>query len=379
MERYIRTQIPKDEVSTILDNIGLPYSGINTSYANNGTIGTSDVEILCSLNEEHHGPTGGYVAKLREELPKHFPGIEFFFQPADIVSQILNFGLSAPVDVQFVGKDVQGNLAVARDVTTKIRQVPGAVDVHIQQLFNQPKLHLTVDRSKAEQLGLTERDVANSVLVSLSNSFQTSPSFFLNPLNGVSYNLATQAPQYRIQSLSDLEDLPITSANGQTNQLLVNLATFNREEGAAVATHYDIKPVVDILVSVQGRDLGGVAKQINQIVDAARPHLPRGSQLVIRGQVQTMESSFKGLLYGLIFAVVLVYLLIVVNFQSWTDPFIIITGLPGALAGISWMLFITGTTLSVPALDGRDHVHRSGNFQFDPRGDIRSRAAGRAR
>ena len=352
VERFIRTQIPKDEVTTILDNIGLPYSGINTSYANNGTIGTSDVEILCSLNEEHHGPTAGYVAKLREELPRHFPGIEFFFQPADIVSQILNFGLSAPVDVQFVGKDVGGNLAVARDVVSKIRQVPGAVDVHIQQLFNQPKLHLTVDRSKAEQLGLTERDVANSVLVSLSNSFQTAPSFFLNPLNGVSYNLAVQAPQYRIQSLSDLEDLPVTSANGQTNQLLVNLATFKREEGAAVATHYDIKPVVDILASVQGRDLGGVAKQITAIVDAARPHLPRGSQLIIRGQVQTMRSSFQGLLYGLLFAVVLVYLLIVVNFQSWTDPFIIITGLPGALAGISWMLFITGTTLSVPALMG---------------------------
>ena len=352
VEKFIRTQIPKDEVTTILDNIGLPYSGINTSYANNGTIGTMDVEILCSLNAEHHGPTAGYVARLRAELPRHFPGVEFFFQPADIVSQILNFGLSAPIDVQFVGKDVMGNLAVARGVTDQIRQVPGAVDVHIQQLFNQPKLHLTVDRSKAEQLGLTERDVANSVLVSLSNSFQVSPSFFLNPVNGVSYNLAAQAPQYRIQSLSDLEDLPVTSANGQTNQLLVNLATFHREEGPAVATHYDIKPVVDVLASVQGRDLGGVAKEITRIADAARPHLPRGSQLVIRGQVQTMRSSFLGLAYGLIFAVVLVYMLIVVNFQSWTDPFIIITGLPGALAGISWMLFITGTTLSVPALMG---------------------------
>jgi len=352
VEKFIRTQIPKDEVATILDNIGLPYSGINTSYANNGTIGTADVEILCSLNAGHHGPTADYVARLRRELPRHFPGTEFFFQPADIVSQILNFGLSAPIDVQFIGKDVQGNLAVARDVTAKIRKVPGAVDTHIQQLFNQPKLHLTVDRSKAEQLGLTERDVANSLLVSLSNSFQVSPSFFLNPLNGVSYNLAAQAPQYRIQTLSDLEDLPITSANGTTNQLMVNLATTRREEGAAVATHYDIKPVVDVLSSVQGRDLGSVAKKVEKIVDAARSKLPRGSQLIIRGQVQTMRSSFRGLAFGLLFAVVLVYMLIVVNFQSWTDPFIIITGLPGALAGISWMLFLTGTTLSVPALMG---------------------------
>jgi CzcA family heavy metal efflux pump len=352
VEKFIRTQIPKDEVVTILDNIGLPYSGINTSYANNGTIGTADVEILCSLNSEHHGPTAGYVAKLRAELPKHFPGTEFFFQPADIVSQILNFGLSAPIDVQFVGKDLMGNLAVARQVAAKIREVPGAVDTHIQQLFNQPKLHVSVDRSKAEQLGLTERDVANSVLVSLSKSFQTSPSFFLSPVNGVSYNLAAQAPQFRIQSLSDLEDLPVTSANGATNQLLVNLASFKREQGAAVATHYDIKPVIDILSSVQGRDLGGVARDVTKIVDAARPKLPRGSQLIIRGQVQTMRSSFQGLAYGLIFAVVLVYLLIVVNFQSWTDPFIILTGLPGALCGISWMLFITGTPLSVPALMG---------------------------
>ncbi len=383
VERFIRTQIPRDEVATILDNIGLPYSGINTSYANNGTIGAADVEILCSLDQERHGPTAGYIAKLRRELPKHFPGTEFFFQPADIVSQILNFGLSAPIDVQFVGKNLMGNLAAARDVAAKIRQVPGAVDTHIQQLYNQPKLHLSVDRSKAEQLGLTERDVANSVLVSLSNSFQTSPSFFLNPVNGVSYNLATQAPQYRVQSLSDLEDLPVTSANGASNQLLINLATFKREEGAAVATHYDIKPVIDILTSVQGRDLGGVAKDIRKITEPYAPELPwykemllpaqgwistlpglhdffklppsklpRGSLLVVRGQVQTMHSSFRGLAFGLVFAVVLVYLLIVVNFQSWVDPFIIISGLPGALAGIAWMLFLTGTTLSVPALMG---------------------------
>ena len=352
VERFIRTQIPREEVGTIIDNIGLPYSGINTSYSNNGTIGTADVEILCSLNEEHHGPTAGYVAKLRAELPKKFPGIEFFFQPADIVSQILNFGISAPIDIQFVGKDVEGNLKVAKEVAEKVKQVPGAVDSHIYQLFNQPKLDLTVDRSKANQLGLTERDVANSLLVSLSNSFQVSPSFFLSPKNHIVYNLAAAAPQYRVQTLDNLLDLPITSANGAPNQLLVNLATLERSTGPAIRTTYNLTPVVDILCSVQGRDLGGVSKDIGRIVEDARKHLPRGSLIVVRGQVQTMWASFIGLGAGLIGAVVLVYLLIVVNFQSWTDPFIILTGLPGALAGISWMLFLTGTTLSVPALMG---------------------------
>ena len=352
VQRFIRTQIPQEEVSTIIDNIGLPYSGINTSYSNNGTIGTADVEILCALNEEHHGPTAGYVAKLRAELPKQFPGVEFYFQPADIVSQILNFGISAPIDIQFVGRDVQGNLAVAKEVAEKVRAVPGAVDSHIYQLFNQPKINMTVDRSKANQLGLTQRDVANSLLVSLSNSFQVSPSFFLNDKSHIVYNLAASAPQYRIQTLDNLLDLPITSANGAPNQLLVNLATFDRSTGPAIVTTYNLRPVVDILCSVQGRDLGGTSKDIQKIVDEARKKLPRGSEIIIRGQVQTMWGSFIGLGLGLIGAVVLVYLLIVVNFQSWTDPFIILTGLPGALAGIAWMLFLTGTTLSVPALMG---------------------------
>ncbi len=352
VERFIRTQIPRDEMETIIDNIGLPYSGINTSYANNGTIGTADVEILCALNEEKHGPTAGYVAKLRAALPKQFPGIEFFFQPADIVSQILNFGISAPIDIQFQGKDVQGNLAVAKDVTEKVRHVPGAVDAHIFQLYNQPKLDLTVDRSKANQLGLTERDVANSLLISLSNSFQVSPSFFLSNKNHIVYNLAAAAPQYRVQTLDNLLDLPITSANGAPNQLLVNLATVERSTGPAILSTFNLIPVVDILCSVQGRDLGGVAADVNRIVEDARKHLPRGSLIVVRGQVQTMHASFVGLGAGLAGAVVLVYLLIVVNFQSWTDPFIILTGLPGALAGIAWMLFLTGTTLSVPALMG---------------------------
>ena len=352
VEQTIRKTIPPDQITSILDNLGLPYSGINTSYSNNGTIGTADAEILVSLNSGHHGPTAEYVAKLREELPREYPGAEFFFQPADIVSQILNFGLSAPIDVQFIGNNVAGNLAVAQQVADKIRMVPGAVDTHVFQLFNQPKLELNVDRSKSNQLGFTERDVANSLLVALSSSFQVSPGFWLNQRNGVNYNLAVQAPQYRISSLQDLYDLPVTSAGGAHSQLLVNLADLQRISGPAVVTHYNVQPVVDVYASVQGRDLGGVAAEVQKIVDGAQKDLPRGSFTTIRGQVETMHSSFVGLGGGLIFAVVLVYLLIVVNFQSWVDPFIIITALPGALAGIAWMLFLTGTTLSVPALMG---------------------------
>jgi CzcA family heavy metal efflux pump len=351
VEQHIRKVIPADELTGILNNIGLPYSGINTSYSNNGTMGASDAEILVSLNAERHRPTAGYVAKLREELPREFPGIEFFFQPADIVSQILNFGISAPIDVQFVGNDVMRNLAIAQKVEARIREIPGAVDTHIYQLFNQPRLDLDVDRSKASQSGLTERDVANSLLVALSSSAQVSPTYWLNPMNGVTYSLAVQAPQYRIESLQNLYELPIRGSN-PSNQLLVNLATFERGKEAAVVSHYNVQPVVDVYASVQGRDLGGVAAQVGKIVQEAKRELPRGSHAVIRGQVETMHSSFVGLGAGLAFAVVLVYLLMVVNFQSWLDPFIIITALPGALAGISWMLFLTGTTLSVPALMG---------------------------
>jgi len=292
------------------------------------------------------------VAKLREELPREYPGVEFFFQPADIVSQILNFGLSAPIDVQFIGKDVPGDLAVAQQVADQIRQIPGAVDTHVFQLYNQPKLQLNVDRAKASELGFTERDVANSLLVALSSSFQVSPAFWLNRQNGVNYNLAVQAPQYRIETLQDLYDLPVTSASGAPSQLLANLASLQRTAGPAVITHYNVQPVVDVYASVQGRDLGSVAAQVRKIVDGAQSKLPRGSFTAIRGQVETMHSSFIGLGLGLVFSVVLVYLLIVVNFQSWVDPFIIITALPGALAGIAWMLFLTGTTLSVPALMG---------------------------
>src|ERR1700677_127034 len=352
VEQSIRKQIPADELTSILDNNGLPYSGINTSYSNNGTIGTADAEILVSLNAEKHGPTAQYVAKLREELPKQFPGVEFFFQPADIVSQILNFGLSAPIDVQFEGNDVVGNQAVAEKVADKIRRIPGAVDTHVHQLFNQPKLGLDVDRSKADQMGLTERDVANSLLVALSSSFQVAPAFWLDPVKGGVYNLAVQGSQYHITSLQDLYDLPITSANGTQEQLLVNVAGLKRSFGPAVVSHYNAKTVIDVFASVQGRDLGAVAKEVQKIVDDSQKELSRGNFVRIRGQVQTMRDSFTGLAFGLIFSVVLVYLLIVVNFQSWVDPFIIITALPGALAGIAWILFLTGTTLSVPAMMG---------------------------
>jgi multidrug efflux pump subunit AcrB len=352
VEQTIRKAIPADQITSILDNLGLPYSGINTSYSNNGTFGTADAEILVSLNAEHHGPTADYVARLREELPREYPGVEFFFQPADIVSQILNFGLSAPIDVQFVGMNVDGNLAVAQRVADRIRQIPGAVDTHIYQLFNQPELQLAIDRTKANQMGYSEHDVASSMLVALSSSFQVSPNFWLSPQNGVNYNVAVQSPQYSISTLQDLFDLPITNTSGAPRQLLVNLADLKRGSEAAVATHYNAQPVVDIYASVQGRDLGGVAAEVSKIVNDAQKDLPRGSFTAIRGQVQTMHSSFIGLAAGLAFAVVLVYLLIVVNFQSWVDPFIIITALPGALAGIAWMLFLTGTTLSVPALMG---------------------------
>jgi CzcA family heavy metal efflux pump len=351
VEQEIRKAIPTNEMGGILDNIGLPYSGINTSYSNNGTFGTADAEILVSL-KEGHGPTPAYVAKLREELPKEFPSVEFYFQPADIVSQILNFGLSAPIDVQFIGKDVQGNLAVAKKVADEIKLIPGAVDTHIFQLYNQPKLDLVVDRTRANELGYSERDIANSLLVALSSSFQVSPVFWLNRANGVNYNMAVQAPQYRITSLQDLYDLPVTNSTGKPIQLLANVASLQPTSGPAVLTHYQVVPVVDVFASVQGRDLGAVAKQVQKVVDSVQGQLPRGTTTTIRGQVQTMHSSFIGLGFGLIFAVVLVYMLIVINFQSWTDPFIIITALPGALAGIAWMLFLTGTTLSVPALMG---------------------------
>jgi len=348
----IREIIPPGELATILDNIGLPYSGINLSYSNSGTIGTLDSEIQVALKPDH-GPTNDYVERLRTELPQRFPGVEFFFQPADIVTQILNFGLPAAIDVQLSGNAMTTNFAIASKLLADVRKVPGAVDAHIQQRLDEPAVGLQIDRTKVQQLGMSASDVANNVLLSLSGSSQTQPAFWLNPANGIVYNIAVQSPQYRVDSVDALLRTPVNAA-GRTApaQLLSNLVKVEPERQLAVVSHYDITPVIDLYVSVDGRDLGSVAAEVQRLVDARRGELPRGSQITIRGQVRTMQTSFVGLGIGLVMAIVLVYLLIVVNFQSWVDPFIIITALPAALAGIAWMLLITGTTLSVPALTG---------------------------
>ena len=351
VEQVIRQEVPKKEINTVLDNIGLPYSGINLSYSNAGTIGTSDAEILVSLKPGHN-PTDEYVHRLREELPKDFPGTEFFFQPADIVSQILNFGQPAPIDVQLTGQNYAENYVLAQQISNRMRHVPGAVDVHVHQLMTNPTLHLDVDRVRAQQVGLAERDVAQNLLVSLSSSFQTAPTFWVNPKNGVSYSLAVQSPQYKVDTLQALMNTPISGATGAAPQILANLATATPTTAPAVVSHYNVYPAVDVYANVDGRDLGGVSDDTSEIVKSFEKKLPRGTQLHIRGQVETMASSYKGLLIGLVMSIVLVYLLIVVNFQSWLDPFIIMTALPGALAGILWMLFLTHTTLSVPALTG---------------------------
>jgi multidrug efflux pump subunit AcrB len=343
--------VPRREVNTILDNIGLPYSGINLSYSNAGTIGTSDAEILVSLKPGHR-PTAEYVHRLREDLPKNFPGVEFFFQPADIVSQILNFGQPAPIDIQLSGPNYPQNYVIAQQIANRLRHVPGAVDVHVEQLMSNPTLHLDVDRVRAQQVGLTQRDVAQNVLVSLSSSFQTTPTFWVNPKNGVSYNMAVMSPQYRVDSLQALMNTPINGPTAATPQVLANLALATPTTSPAVVSHYNVAPSVDVFASADGRDLGGVADDASPILAGFQKQLPRGTQMHLRGQVETMQSSYWGLSIGLGMSIVLVYLLIVVNFQSWLDPFIIITALPGALAGILWILFLTHTRLSVPALTG---------------------------
>ena len=352
VEQYLRQQIPKDELVTILDNIGLPNSGINLSYSNSGVIGTSDAEILVGLNQEHHHPTADYVRKLREGLPRQFPGVEFFFQPADIVTQILNFGLPAPIDIQLLGADVATNYTIAQQISNRLRRIPGTADVHVQQMLDLPTLHLNIERDRVTQVGMNARDVAQSVLVSLSGSFQTAPNFWLNPNNGVSYQVAVQSPQYRVTSLQDLMNTPVNDPNVPNSQVLSNLVQLTPVVRPAVVSHYNVLPVIDVYASTQDRDLGGVIRDVNKVLQPFRKQLPRGTQLSVRGQVVTMESSFIGLGVGLLAAIVLVYFLIVVNFQSWLDPFIIITALPGALAGICWMLLLTRTTLNVPSLTG---------------------------
>jgi multidrug efflux pump subunit AcrB len=351
IESAIRKEVPQDEIQNVIDNIGLPYSGINLSYSNSAPVGTSDADILVTLTPKHH-PTANYVDSLRLSLAKQFPGVMFAFLPSDMVTQILNFGLPAPIDIQVIGKDQEGNKAWANALLQNIRSVPGIADLRVQQPFDEPFLHLRVERTKAQELGFTAHDIAQNLLVSLSGSFQTSPTFWVDPRNGVSYQIATQTPQYRADSLQDLVNIPVTGSTTAPQSLMASLVSVKRGTGMAVVSHYNIAPVIDIFGSVSGRDLGGVSHDINKLIDANRGKLPRGSQVIVRGQVQTMRSSYVGLLAGLAFAILLDYLLIVVNFQSWLDPFIMISALPAALAGIAWFLFITHTTLSVPALMG---------------------------
>ena len=351
VENSIRRHVPPVEMESILDNIGLPYSGINTAYSNSGVIGSEDADILVSLKRDHH-PTEDYVRRLRHDLANEYPGTAFYFLPADMVTQILNFGLPAPIDVQVQGNDVHASLQVADNLLSQFRQVPGLADLRIQQPSDQPKLHITVDRTKASEAGLTQQNVASSMLVTLSGSFQTQPTFWLNPQNGVSYAVAVQAPQYSVQSLQDLQNIPIAAPGSARPEILGDVSSISRGSGMAAISHYNIRRAVDIFGSVDGRDLGAVAGDIDRIVNGNRKSLPRGSNIFIRGQIETMKTSYAGLMGGLAFAIVLVYLLIVVNFQSWLDPFIIVTALPAALAGIVVFLFATHTRLSVPALMG---------------------------
>jgi CzcA family heavy metal efflux pump len=351
IEQTVRDTIPPDQLDNIVDNIGLPFSGINMAYQNTGTIGPEDGDALISLKEDH-APTAGYIKRLRTILPQKFPGTTFSFLPADIVSQILNFGLPAPIDVQVIGNNQKANYAYATDLLKRIRTVPGIADLRIQQVFSYPQINVEVDRTLAGEVGLTQRDTANSLLVTLSGSGQVQPNFWLNTRNGVSYPIVAQMPQYRIDTISDLVNVPVTSAKTTTPQYLGGLAQITPGPSPGVVSHYNVQPVIDIYGAVQGRDLGAVSGDIARILDETRTGVPRGSYVVVRGQVHTMTDAYSQLYFGLAGAVVLVYLVIVVNFQSWLDPFIIITALPGALAGIIWMLFMTGTTLSVPALTG---------------------------
>jgi multidrug efflux pump subunit AcrB len=367
IDATIREQIPAREVVTILDNVGLPYSGLNLSYSTSAPIGPADADIQVQLTPDHH-PTAAYVERLRAVLARQYPGVTFYVLPVDIVTQILNFGLSAPIDIQVVGPDLEGNRALAERMLNEVRYVPGVADARIQQPFDYPKLTVDVDRTRAQTIGLTQKDVASSLLVSLSGSFQTSPGFYLDPKNGVSYNVAIQAPQYRVDSLAALKSLPITGATGaaQSNgaaatgapgaqrpvEVLGNLAAVSPGAELGTVSHYDVQPVIDIYANVDGTDLGTVTRAIEGIVARHKAELPTGSHFDIRGQSETMKTSYAGLLGGLAFSILLVYLLIVVNFQSWLDPFLIISALPAALAGIVWFLFLTNTRLSVPALTG---------------------------
>jgi len=351
IETSMREAIPSSELSSIIDNIGLPYSSINMAYSNSGPVGTMDADVLVTLKPGHR-PSDFYVHELRRKLPREFPGVSFYFLPADIVSQILNFGLPAPIDIQVSGPNLAANHAFATSLLGQLRNVPGAVDLRIHQLFDLPRIQVNVNRTKAIESGYSQLDVANSLLISLSGSYQTAPSYWLDPKNGVTYSLVAQTPQYDVSSVSDLNNIPITGETVHRPEIMGDVVNTSRRAEMAVVSHYNIQRAIDIFGNVQDRDLGGVATDINRIVDKAREKLPRGSQLIVRGQIDTMQSSFRGLLVGLIFSIILVYFLIVINFQSWLDPFIIITALPAAMAGIVIFLFVSRTTLSVPALMG---------------------------
>jgi len=379
IDATIRQHIPPDEVVTIVDNIGLPYSGLNLSYSTSAPIGPADADIQVQLKPKHHA-TEKYVEDLRSALAREYPGVTFYVLPVDIVTQILNFGLSAPIDIQIVGPNLYGNRAVAEKMLNEVRYVTGATDARIQQPFDYPNMTVNVDRTRAQAIGFSQRDVAQSVLVALSGSFQTTPSFYLDPRNGVSYNVAVQTPQYSLDSMSELQSLPVTRAgsagassggNPPSNagsspagvatsapgaprpvQVLGNVAEFKPGSELGTVSHYNVQPVLDIYANVVGTDLGSVTGDIERIVEKYEKQLPKGSHIILRGQSETMQASYIGLLSGLAFSILLVYLLIVVNFQSWLDPFLIILGLPAALAGIAWFLFLTGTRLSVPALTG---------------------------
>src|SRR3984885_14565234 len=351
IEATIRDVIPKNQLSTMVDNLGLPYSGINLAYSTSAPVGPGDADIFINLSEGHR-PSADFVRTLRARLATEYPSTTFAFLPADMITQILNFGLPSPIDVQIVGFNVPANRAFANSLLQKLHTVPGAVDLHIQQSGDYPQFNVDVDRTKAQLVGLTEQSVAGNMLVSLSGSFQTAPSFWVDPKSGTQYQVATQTPQFRLANLNDLGNTPLSGGIGGSSQILSNLANIHRSVGPAVVSHYNATPAIDIYGSVQDMDLGYVSAQMNKIIAEAQKDLPRGSHVVVRGQTQTMKASFNGLLFGLVGAIILVYMLLVVNFQSLLDPFIIITALPAALAGIVWMLFLTHTTVSVPALTG---------------------------
>ncbi len=347
----IKTIIPASELDGVVDNIGLSVSGINMAYNNSGTIGLEDADILISL-KPGHAPTANYVKTMRDRLPREFPGVSFAFLPADMVSQILNFGVPAPIDLQVVGNDVPANRKYANALLARIQQIPGIADARIQQAFQQPTLNVNVDRSLAGLVGISEKDTATAMLTTLAGSSQTSPTYWLNPQTGVSYPVSIQTPPRDIGTMSGLQNMPVSTGGGGAAQLLGGLATIQRAPSDAVASHYNVRPVIDIYATPQGRDLGGIAADIRQVIQDTAHDLPKGASVALRGQVTTMTSAYQQLFVGLAFAIVLIYLLIVVNFQSWLDPFVIVTALPSALAGIVWMLFATDTTLSVPALTG---------------------------